>query len=86
MRRVNGLAVQLGQQDMGDGANYGLGSTLKQVGKADEDLAFAKTDGGVERSETAQTDMDGRHGRPRAKDPVLFLKNGSKIDVHQFAA
>jgi len=45
-----------------DGVKHGLGRAFEQVGEADVNLAFAETDGGVERGETAETDRDGGIG------------------------
>ena len=84
MRRVDGLFVELGEQDVGDGVDDGLGRAFKEVGKADVDLAFAEADGGVEGSEAAKADRDGRHGRARAEGAVLLLEDGGEIGGHGF--
>jgi hypothetical protein len=47
---VDGLFVELGEQDVGDGVKDGLRSAFEQIGEADVDVAFAKADGGVERA------------------------------------
>jgi len=47
MRRVDGLAVELGEQDMGYGARDANGRAFDEVGETDEYLAFAQADGGV---------------------------------------
>ena len=76
---VDGFFVELGQEDVGDGANHILGSAFKQVGEADVKLSFAQTDGGIERGKAAEAQVNGRHGRPGAQSPVLLLKDGDKI-------
>jgi hypothetical protein len=48
------------------------------------DLAFAEADGGVERSEAAETDGDGRHGRAGAEGAVFLLKDGGEVGGHSF--
>jgi hypothetical protein len=46
------------------------------------DLAFAKADGGVQRGEAPEADMNGRHGRTRAEGAVLELKDGDDVGGH----
>jgi hypothetical protein len=79
---VDGLLVELGEKDMGDGVEDGLRRALEQVGEADVDVGFAKADGGVERGEAAETDGDGRHGSARPKRAIFELKDGDKIEGH----
>jgi len=62
MRGVDGLFIELGEQDVGDGADYRLRRAFEKVGKADVDLAFAQADGGVERRKAAEAHRYGRHG------------------------
>ena len=83
VRGVDGLVVELGEQNVRDGVDDGLRRAFKQVGEADEDLAFAQADGGVERGEAAEANRDGRHRRARAQGAVLLLKDGNKISSHQ---
>ena len=49
----------------------------------DQNLTFAQPYGCVQRGESAEANRNGRHRRPRAKHPVLFLKDGGKIGSHQ---
>ena len=72
---VDGLFVQLGQQNVGDGPDNGLRRALQQIGEVDENLTLAQADGGIERGETAETHNDGRDGRPGTQGPVLFLED-----------
>ena len=44
----DGLFVELGEKDVGDGVVDGLGRVLEDVGEADVEAAFAQADGGVE--------------------------------------
>ena len=44
----DGLSVELGEEDVGDGVMDGVGSGLEQVGEADVEAAFAQADRGVE--------------------------------------
>jgi hypothetical protein len=44
----NGLFVELGEKDMGDGMVDGVGGVLEDVGEPDVQAAFAEADCGVE--------------------------------------
>jgi hypothetical protein len=44
----DGLLVELGQKNVGDGVVDGVRSVLEDVGETDVQAAFAETDGGVE--------------------------------------
>lgn|SRR5579862_4996546 len=83
LRGIDGLAVELGEEDVGDGAQHALRRAFEQVRETDKDAAFAQADGGVQRGESAETDEDGRHGRPRTEGAILLLKNCGKIEGHQ---
>jgi hypothetical protein len=54
----DGFLVELGEEDVGDGVVDVLGCGLEEVGEADVETAFAKTDGGVERGEAAEADVE----------------------------
>lgn len=66
VRCVDGLFVELGEQDVGDRAKDTFWRAFDQVGEAYENLAFAQTDCGVQRCETAKANRDWRDRRPRA--------------------
>ncbi len=67
---------------MGDGADDAFRCALQQIGEADEDFAFAQTDGGVQRSETAEANREGRHRRSRTQGTIFLLKDRDKISSH----
>src|SRR5271157_4549968 len=46
LRRVDGLFVEFGQENVGDGVEDGFGRALQQIGKIDMNPAFAEADGG----------------------------------------
>jgi hypothetical protein len=46
------------------------------------DAAFAEADGGVEGSEAAETDGDGRHGSARPEGAIFVLEDGDEIGGH----
>ena len=72
------FAVQLGEQNVCDGAMNALRGMLQQIGEPHDELAFAKPDGGVETGEAPKPDFDGRHGRPRPQGTVLLVKEGDQ--------
>jgi hypothetical protein len=76
--RGDGLLVELGEEDVRDGAVDRLGRGFEQVGEADVQVAFAETDGGVERGEATETNVEGRNGRAGTEVAVLLLKDGGE--------
>ncbi len=78
----DGLLVELGEEDVGDGVVDGVGCVLEDVGEADVEAAFAETDGGVEGGEAAETDVEGRYGRAGAEVSVLLFKYGDECGGH----
>jgi|SRR6266851_160547 len=73
-----GLFVELGEEDVGDGVMDGLGSGLEEVGEADVETAFAKADGGVERGEAAEADVERGDGGSGAEFAVLVFEDGDE--------
>ncbi len=76
LRGSDGLLVELGEEDVGDGVVNALGRGLQQVGEADVQVAFAEADGGVERGEAAEADVERGDGSARAELAVLLLEDG----------
>jgi hypothetical protein len=74
----NRLLIELGEEDVGDGVMDGVGRGLKQVGETDVEAAFAKTDGGVERGEAAEANVEWRDGRAGTEFAVLLLEDGDE--------
>ena len=74
----DGLLVELGEEDVGDGVVDGVGGRLEQVGEADVQAAFAQADGGVERGEAAEADVEWRNGRTRSQVAVLLFEDGDE--------
>jgi len=74
----DGLLVDLGEEDVGDGVMDGLGGVLEDVGEADVEAAFAEADGGVEGGEAAEADVEWRDGSARAEIAVLVLEDGDE--------
>jgi hypothetical protein len=71
----DGFSVELGQEDVGDGVMDVLGRRFEDVGESDMEAAFAKTDGGVERGEAAEADVQRRHGGAGAEFAVLLFED-----------
>ncbi len=74
----DGLFVELGEKDVGDGVVHRFGCVLEDVGEADVKAAFAEADGGVERGETAEADVEHRDGGARAEFAVLVFEDGDE--------
>ena len=74
VRGGNGFFVELGEQNVGDGAVDSLGSVFEEVGEADVETAFAETDCGVERGEPMETDVERRNGCAGPEVSVLLFK------------
>jgi hypothetical protein len=74
----DGLLVELGEEDVGDGVVDGVGGGLEQVGETDVEAAFAEADGGVERGEAAEADVERGNGGAGAEVAVLLLEDGDE--------
>jgi hypothetical protein len=74
----DGFLVELGEEDVGDGMVDGFGCRLEKVGEADVQAAFAEADGGVERGEAAEADVERRDGGAGAEFAVLLLEDGDE--------
>jgi hypothetical protein len=74
----DGLFVELGEKDVGDGVMDGLGCGLEQVGEANVEAAFAEADGGVEGGEAAEADVERGDGGSGAEFAVLVLEDGDQ--------
>ena len=74
----DGLLVELGEKDVGDGVVDGVGRVLEEVGEADVQAAFAQADGGVERGEAAEANVERGDGRAGTEFAVLVLEDGDE--------
>jgi hypothetical protein len=74
----DGFSVELGEEDMGDGAMDVFGRGFEDIGETDMETAFAKTNGGVERGEAAEADVERRHRGAGAEFTVLLLEDGDQ--------
>lgn len=57
----------------------GFGCVLEDVGEPNMEAAFAQPDGGVERGEAAEADVEGRNRCAWAQLAVLLLEDGGEI-------
>ena len=73
----DGLFVELGEEDVGDGVMDGIRCVLEEVGEADVEAAFAEADGGVEGGEAAEPDVELRNGCAGAEVAVLLFEDGN---------
>ena len=80
----DGLFVELGEEDVGDGAVDALGGVLEEVGEADVEATFAQADGGVERGEAAEADVERGNGCAGAQLAVLLFKDGGEGGEHSW--
>jgi hypothetical protein len=74
----DGLLVELGEEDVGDGVMDGFGRGLEEVGESDVETAFAEADGCVERGEAAEADVERGDGGAGAEFAVLVLEDGDE--------
>jgi hypothetical protein len=74
----DGLLVELGEEDVGDGVVDGFGREFEEVGEADVEAAFAKADGGVEGGEAAEANVERRNGCAGAEIAVLIFEDGDE--------
>jgi hypothetical protein len=74
----DGLFVELGEEDVGDGVVNGAGCGFEEVGEADVETAFAEADGGVEGGEAAETDVERGDGSAGTEFAVLVLEDGDE--------
>jgi hypothetical protein len=74
----DGLLVELGEEDVGDGVVDGVGGGLEQVGETDVEAAFAEADGGVEGGEAAEANVERGNGGAGAEVAVLLLEDGDE--------
>jgi hypothetical protein len=54
----DGFSVELGEEDVGDRVMDVVGCGFEDVGEANVEATFAQTNGGVERGEAAETDVE----------------------------
>ena len=81
---IDRLAIELGEQDVGDRVLHGFGSAFEQVGEADVELSLAEANGVVDGDERIETNIGrhGRRGRAGAEFAIGFVKNFGELWGH----
>lgn len=79
---INGLAMELGDEDMQDGIEYRFGRAFKKVREADKDASLPQTDGAVDVGEAIEAHFKFRHRGARAQIAVGLLKNLGESGGH----
>ena len=76
--RLNRLAIELGQQDVRDGSQHAFRCAFENVRQANQRVAIAETDGGVDAGEPIEANVEDRHGRAWTQSAILSRKNLSQ--------
>src|ERR1700674_2659739 len=76
------LAIELGQQDVGDRVQHGFLSAFEQIGEADVELSLAEADRVVDRDESVETNVHGRRGRAGTELAIRFVKDFGELWGH----
>src|SRR5579864_9168570 len=82
MQPLDGLAIDLGQQNVRDGFQHRLGRAFQQVGNAYQKLALAQADGVIDVGEREELDVEIGQGRAWPQLAVTPLKNGENAVPH----
>src|SRR6478672_9162298 len=72
---INGLAMELGNEDVQNGIEHGLGRAFQEIREADENASLAQADGAIDVGEAIETDFKFRQGRARTQIAICLLKN-----------
>src|ERR1700758_629324 len=80
--RIQRLAIQLGDQYVGNGAQHWLRRTLKDIGERDVQLALAQPDCGVERGEAAEAHMERRYRGAWPNHTIFIQKDLLQLGAH----
>ncbi len=79
---VNGLAIELGEKDVGDGAEHAFRGSLEDVGQVGLDAPIAQADGGVESGEAVEANVKSGYGRAGTQHAVFLFKPTDNFRVH----
>ena len=81
---VNGLAMELGDEDVQDGIKHWLGRAFKKIREADENASLAQADGAVDVGEAIETDFKFRQRSARTQIAICLLKNLGESGGHLY--
>src|ERR1700729_1892620 len=79
---IDGLAIHLGQQDVGNRAYYSVRRTLQQIGEADQKPALAQSNGVVYICEGKKFDLQFRQRRARTQLPMFLMEDFEQSLTH----
>ncbi len=79
---IDGLAIELGEEDVGDRKEHRIGCAFEQIGNPDVKLALTEADGVVDGDEWIKTKVHGRRGCPRAQFAIRFMKDFGELWGH----
>ena len=79
---IDGLAIKLGQQNVGDRVQHSVGRAFEQVGEADVEFSLAHADGVVDGDKRIETNMQGRRGRAGTQFAIGFVKDFFELWGH----
>lgn len=82
MGSLNGLAIQLGDEDMQDSIKHRFRRTFKKVRETDEDASLAQADGAIDVGEAIKTDFKFRQRSTGTQVAIRLLKNLGKSGSH----
>ena len=79
---VDGLAVELGEQDVRDRLQHGFGCAFEEVGEADVEFSLSQADRVIDRNEGVEPDVHVRNRRARTKLAVGLVEDFLQFRGH----
>ena len=79
---IDWLAIELGEQDVGNRVQDRFWSTFEQVGEADVEFSLAHADGVVDGDKRIKADVHDRRGRARTQFAIGFMKDFGELWGH----
>jgi cytolysin (calcineurin-like family phosphatase) len=82
MSALDGLAIELGEQDVGDRVQHGIGRAFEQVGEANVELSLAEADGVVDGDKGIKASMHRWRRGARTEFAIGLVKYFGEIGRH----
>jgi len=79
---IDRLTIELGEQDVRDRMQNGIGRAFQQVGDADVELSLTQPDGVIDGDERIEANMHGRRGRVRPQFAIGVVKYLAELWGH----
>ncbi len=79
---LDGQAIKLGEEDMKDGVEYGVGSAFQQIREPEIKFALPQADRVVEGDKGIETEMERRRGSARAKFAIDVVEDFGELGGH----